>query len=188
MTYILNRDVSDDGYTDANLMDAKKLVGIRLCCGDSLVDRFPSGIRVVIDSPNEPNDFFVAGPMPIISEQTKQVLMQFSANVEYLHVDLSMHDGSKPKKSYYYPNILDVIDCLDWKASRYTKESKYATKIRSIVLHENNSNESPIFLIERTIPYLICVQKEVGNALVEAGCKGIVFVSDSDWKNPAYPA
>jgi hypothetical protein len=188
MFKILRYDVSDEGYTDANLLDAKKLIGIRLCIGDSLITQFPDGIRINIESPNEPNDYFVAGHMPVISTRAKEIFVQNSANVEYLPIDLTLADGTKPKTPYFYPNILDIVDCLDWKASKYTKEKNYATKIKSIAFREDTSINSPLFLVARAIPYIICVTTDIGLALSKAGCQGINLVSAADWTNIAYPS
>lgn len=188
MVKILEYDVSEEGYTDAHFLDARRLMDIRLCFGDPLADKFPAGIRVQIESEAEPNDYFVAGPMPVVSERARQVFDSFKANVEYFQLDVTLHNGSKAVTPYYYSNILDVIDCLDWEASEYTPEQNYATDVRKLVLRESVTKHSPLFLAARVITTLICVQEEVASALREAGCKGIIFESSAEWRNRMYPS
>jgi hypothetical protein len=188
MVRVLEYDVSEEVYTDAHLLDARRLLDVRLCFGDSLAGKFPSGIRIQIESEAAPNDYFVAGPMPVIGERVKSVLDSFKANVEYFQLDVTLSNGRKAGTPYYYPNILDVIDCLDWDASHYTPEQTYATDVRKLVLRESVMKHHPLFLVARVTTTLICVQEEVATALQEAGCKGIVLESPAEWRNRMYPA
>jgi hypothetical protein len=186
MIFIVQHDVSDEGYTDAHLLDAKKLIGIRLCFGDDLNARFPPSVRIAIDSECPPNDFFFAGPMPVISERAKLIFEKFHVNVECFPLNTTLHRGEKSTVQYYYPNFLDVIDCLDREKSSFTPEKNYATKITSVHLIEKYAKTSPAFLVALTIPCIICVQSEVGQALLESGCKGFVLLQEAEWRNTAF--
>ena len=73
MVRILSDDWRGENCTLAHLANASKLSGLRLSAGEPLMSQFPDAVRIVIKTQGEPGDYFVAGPMPVISERIKQV-------------------------------------------------------------------------------------------------------------------
>ncbi len=187
MVKFMDEDMSPKRYMDADLLDAEQLQGIRLTSGDIMAGRFPAGIRVRIAAKKRPHDFFYAGPMPVISDRLKRIFDSFRANIEYHPLAITLHPTISSESSYYYANIIDVVDCLDWQVSEYNSDRGYACDLMRVAIVDGLVNDCPVFLVARTIPRLIAVQERVATAIQESGCRGVVLQSPSAWTNPAYP-
>ena len=180
-------DLSEDSYTDAAIQDPRRFVGIPLAAGQSLADRFPVGTKLVLRSDGTPSDFFMAGPMLVISERLKAIFGEFGVAAEFFPVELTLPSGRASDSRWFFQNILAVVDCLDWEKSQFTSEKGFATNIQRILLSKEMTGQQPLFRVARTIPSLVCASDELAAAVTAAGCTGLVFKKPEEWRNPMNP-
>ena len=187
MIKILQCDVSDKTHTNARLLDAHRLTEMRFNFGDVQSGIFPEGIQIKIKTKREPNDYFHAGPISVVSANVKDVFDSYKVKAEYFLLNITLSNGETSLTKYYYLNILEMVDCLDWSASEYTPVREYATKLKKIVLVDEMCHQAPVFLVSRTTSNVLCCSDSVVTSLRQYGCKGINYVSSDTWRNPAYP-
>ncbi len=174
-----------ENETDVSF-SAEALMGIPLAVGKSVAGRFPESIHLRALS-SSVADFFYAGPMFVVAKRLMRLLMSFSADVEYFDLALERGGGILPGE-FYCVNILQVIDCLDWEASKYDVERNFASSIREFRLNYDSMPEvAPLFRVARTIPSIVCASGELADAVREAGLSGVKFVSPENWENLTLP-
>lgn len=185
MTKIWCEDYNDDTCVDASISDPKRFIGVPLSSGRSLKDRFPENVKVIIRSERPPTDFFMAGPMCVISTTLKKVLESVKVSAEFFPVELQLPSGNLVR-SWFFFNPLESVECLDLQQSSFTSEDNFATNIERLFLYSIQS-EPPLYRIAKTIPVIIAVRDDVAEQVQVQGCTGMIFRNPSEWTNPMYP-
>lgn len=188
MTKIWCDDFDDDTYTDAKIEDVRSFIGIPLASGRPLGDRFPKGTRVRIRSSGPPADFFMAGPMFVISEKMKTVFEQFHAKVEYFTLEARGVPQTALDSAYYFANLIEVVDCFDWERAEFTEEGGFATDIERLVFKASAIGDQPLFRVARTISSVVATSDALAALAQERGCSGVIFCDPSQWRNPTRPS
>ncbi len=181
------QDYGEDFYTDAGLQNARRFIGVPLAACRSLIGLFPEDVRVVLRSDGDPADFFMAGPIPVVSPKLKAVLDIIEARVELFPVKIIGSRGGQQASDWYCLNILTEVDCFDWKNSKFTPENGFATNIERVSLVEQVIGLQPLFRVHNTIPSLVASTEPLADAVIQAGCSGVVFKTPAEWQNPMNP-
>lgn len=179
-------DYRDEVYTDAAMQDVRRFRGLAFMLGRSLAGRFPSDATVLVRS-ESPTDFFMAGPFPVVSHKLREILGSFGVVGEYFDVSLRDGIGRQIAGQWYCFNIPKDIDCFDRSRATFDDEMGFATNIASVAIDDSNVCTIPLVLVAKTVPMLILVRDDVAEAIIHAGCTGVVFRSYSEWRNPVRP-
>lgn len=127
-------------------------VRARLSYGMSVGDAFPDG--VVFDVNPESGAFFPdslsnSSNLYIVSERLREVLEAASPSFEFHRVRVRNHKGRLEKSPYYVANLLDLVDCMDRKKSKFRPseiDTTQASTIHELVLDLSRiPNEKKIF-------------------------------------------
>jgi hypothetical protein len=181
MTKILIPDYDDRIWPSISIVNVKALVGIPLTSGNPLGQRFPERLAISQNDNNNPPDFFYAGAMPVISHRFAESLKEFECKLELFELDASKLVGNG---RYYFLNLLESIDRLDWRESNFTERGGFATKITKLRLLDVIV-EPAVYRISKTIPSLISVSDIACRILKEKKLNGFRLVKAEDWENPA---
>ena len=187
MVRIWCEDSSDESYTDAGIQNVREFIGLPFALGMPLTGRFPEATKLVLRSAGEPRDFFMAGPMPVVSERLRAVLEGFRVAAEFFPVEVVSKDGSSLGSRWCCLNVLSVVDCLDWEKSVYKLEKNFATQLERVAVVDEAIGAHALFRIARAIPSLICASESLSDAVAASGCSGVVFKKPEDWRNPRNP-
>lgn len=66
-------------------------------------------ILIDIATGGEPNDFFYAGTLFIVSDSLKAILTSFPIEIEFREVSVTQQEKRYNKKRFYYGNILEEV-------------------------------------------------------------------------------
>jgi hypothetical protein len=134
--------------------------------GVSLVNTF-NEIEVIIKNiKGPPNDFLLyASYFPVVSERLKDYLLNLEFDKSYLEF-IPVSFRKKIKTPYYFMNILQKIDAIDYKKSEYTVWPDYMgsnagkiNKILKLILNDKVIAGRNIFRIIQGGPYIIVSKK-----------------------------
>ncbi len=187
MVRIWCEDSSDELSTDAGIQNTRQFLGLPFALGIPMIGRFPEATKLVLRSAGAPRDFFMAGPMPVVSERLRTILEGFRVAAEFFPVDVISKDGSSLGSRWCCLNVLSVVDCLDWEKSVYKLEKNFATGLERVALVDDAIGSQALCRIARAIPSLICASDCLSDAVVASGCTGVVFKKPEDWRNPRNP-
>lgn len=181
MTTILTPDYDDRIWPSVSIVNIKALVGISLTSGTPLGQRFPERLAISQNDNINPPDFFYVGAMPVISHRLAETLKEFECKFELFELDASKLVGNG---RYYFLNLLESIERLDWRESNFTERGGFATKITKLRLLDV-SVEPAVYRISKTIPSLIGVSDMACHILKEKKLTGFRLVKAEDWENSA---
>lgn len=170
--------------TDALLENPRALLGVPFASGRPLGPRFPLGWPLTIRSRTLPADFFMAGPAFIVSARLKGVLQGFGVLGEFFALTTSLLHGGEPSQDYYFLNIIDLVDCLDWDRSEFEHRAAFAIDIRRLVLVPAKARGHVLFRVLGTLPSVVCIDSSAATEIERCGITGVDFVEPSKWKNP----
>jgi|GEM_PF-2943102 len=158
-------------------------------------ERLPN-ILLDITTVGEPNDFFYAGNMFIISELLKEILSEFPIKIEFN--ELSVTQKGKPYlgKKFYYANILEEVCCFDFEKSKYEATNKGIDRVEDLVLNEAKCKDHHLFLvgpvpkINQPNPKAIkeifrCASEKLATKILKSAITGVSFVHPKHAR--AYP-
>lgn len=189
MTKIWKAD-TESGYVEAGvdnfeLLDESGLV-TNLC---RPMPHTPLTPKIHIMSRNTPGDFFTASTMCIVSRGIREIFESFSANVEYLEVEAMWKGQAYTGKTYYYANILDAVQCMDYSSSIYTQTDHGITGIEHLVIDEAVARQHSVFMLgpmpkkglKRGIRGIVrCVSDTLAERVEGSGVVGVRFVDPWD--------
>lgn len=166
-------------------VDFDILDGVPFLRGTPLLGQFPV-VDITVKKKTPINDFIQAGSLFIVSHELKSFLEERHVHAEFLRVKV-MAEGSNdplPNKSFYFMNMLDIVDCLDYENSEYRIEKLRATelvKVSELVIDEKKAKGYPLFRLK--VGHLIyCASDSLAQEVEEAGFTGMEFVPPSMWK------
>lgn len=180
-------DFRDSIYTDAFLMDGLRYSRIDMMFGHSVQTDFPADASIQVRSKRPPSDFFEAGSFPVVSARIRAILDDHKVVAEYMPVALRDQKGESFTGSWFCFNVTAVADCLDREKSQFTRKGMWATGIKRVAIDENKCSSQPLVLAAKTNPYLLVVQDNLASEIIGAGCSGVVFRDQQNWRNPIDP-
>src|SRR5262249_12588141 len=137
MILLWRPDTNPGGWTDAQATNYLELgeLGLDLYACQPVPPSLPA-LTIYIKS-RKPADFFWAGLVRIVSAELREVLESFPVKAEFLPVNASHAGRRYTKKTFYFVNILDVVECFDFERSRYKQTRKGVHEIEEAVLDES---------------------------------------------------
>jgi hypothetical protein len=126
-------------------------------------------------------DYFEVGRFLIVSERLKNYLVKNDVNGQYLKVDLNKNGNKSEDENYYMFNLLDKVDCFDFKRSKY--EGKAPDNIEAIdklVLGEVK-NCPNMFVVEKVYVPNYILTENFKKVLENEKFSGMEFVKLKDY-------
>ena len=143
MTLIWREDTAPDVYTVAELTNYLELCeqGLKIDLCVPAPRPFPSSV-LAIETDHKPADYFLAGLVFVVSGELRSVLETFNVHAEFHELSVTHKSKQYTSKEYYYCNILDAVDCLDYELSEYKTTPHGVTRIEKLVIDESKSMSS----------------------------------------------
>jgi hypothetical protein len=160
-SHVSHENLALDGWTELNTI-----------MGASLKSEFPA-TTFVIEEGQEVPDFFKSAGAPITSPKGKGLLEKNSVNAEFLPITLEFEEDAKVTSHYFLVNVLDIVDCVDWRNSTIVMDSRYPIirKVDSLVLR---AAEAPLFR-PKGLEFLLCCSESLVRALAAERVSGLGF-------------
>jgi len=136
-------------FTMAHFDDLSVMEGIDVSSAKPMKKSFPK-VKLIVKSKHKPNDYFQVGLLFIASDRLKSIFEEFRVHAEYHPVTLVHRAKTYTESAFYCVRLLDHVDCLDWKKSKYTlDERKYADELESLTIDEKKAAGYPLFQLAR---------------------------------------
>lgn len=122
-------------------------------------------IRITVKSRAPLNDFFLSGPLLIVSETLKGVLELADANCEFIEVAVSPKARSG-KRTFFFCNTLECIDCIDHKRGKYTfwDEPRFRDRvktIRKLAINDAKARGHGLFRLSKGGEFIVCASESL---------------------------
>jgi hypothetical protein len=191
MLLIWRPDTNPAHYTDAEAtnylwMDAR---GFNPWACRPIPPSLPP-LKINITSRREPADFFHGAPVMIVSAELKEALQEFDVKVEFPPIKTTRLGKRYTKKQYFFFNILEVVDCFDYRQSRYTRTTHGVHEIDPLVLSKSKATGYHLFRLgplptsepnpKAIRDLIICVSEELAARVEDAGLTGVAFTRPED--------
>jgi hypothetical protein len=134
-----------------------------------------------IECQDRPKDFFRLGSQLIASRILVDIVVEHGANVQCITLPIIYR--KKVLEDYYFLNILDVVDCVDWKRTEIVGERQSIPTIRRLALETDQADGIAMFRIFDTA--LIGVSGSLASRIISAKCSGVIFTTPKEWRNIA---
>jgi Immunity protein family (Imm11) len=154
---------------------------------------FPQGLpdaKVEVVTPGEPADFFVAGPAWVVSDRMRELLESFRVAAEFIPVRLTWKGRAYQERRFYLVNLLDVVECFDYRRSRYKRTPRGVHEIEELVLDDAKAAGRHLFTVgplpsPEPNPAAVrgvirCASEELATAVLRAGMSGAEFTLPKD--------
>ena len=182
-----------DRTTQGTNLDMKKnanlFLSMEFC--ESMAGVFPR-TRIEIRPGDELVDYFEIGPLPIVSASLKELLEEFLAKAEFFPVTILRTGKKYTEKSFYFCNILDLVDCLDQERGKYKiitlahLPRPRVNEINKLAIDEAKADGHSLFRIADGGEDLICVSDELAARVKSGGFSGVTFVTPAKWRFGMY--
>lgn len=184
MTKILIADLSD-GYTQADNLSIDDAAFWKLLTCESLSAIFPE-TTIAIRSESPPTDYFEVGSMIVVSQRLKRLFESFQAKVELFNLNIQSDREDFAGVEYYCCNILDCVDCIDYKRSKLTFHTKPGFTdridgIQELAIDEAIAASHVIFRIAKGAEYIVCVNELLADSLTQGGFSGCKCIAPEEW-------
>lgn len=180
MTKVIEVALERDLYTDAAIVNAAKFVRVPLMSGKSIKGIFPPDVSVVVVSKGRPGDFFLAGPMIVISSRFHGALCNAGADIELLPVQVTQSTSKFEVGEFSCLNILSSLDRVDRGASVFYEKNGFMLNFTRLSLAPLDSVEPPIYFLSWTIPRIICVRDDLAQCI--ESFKGVCLSAPEEWR------
>jgi hypothetical protein len=167
-------------------MEANAETYLAVKCCDTMAGRIPK-MRLEILSNNPPADYFDVGTLFVASEHLKAVLDEFKVHAEFLPLHI-IYDGKEyTERNFYFCNILDCVECLDFTRGKYTFWKKpgftdEVDKIKNLAIDEKKASGHNLFRIAKGAEYIVCASDRLAGRIEDLKFTGMRFVEPKDWR------
>ena len=168
-------------YTRASIENAKDLKGIRITACEPLAGVLPE-LRVAVTSDYPPADYFNAGPLMLVSERLKSVLLEHGARAEFLAVVLTRNGKPLDFGSYYVFNLLGKVDCLDYERAVYQMDGEFVDKIERLAIDEGKAQGHAVCRLDRCFDVITAADQKLAQAIQGQGLTGMKFIDAAEWQ------
>lgn len=173
MYYIIEETYEDEYYTDAVVENIQEILDYKVSLPEKLGDDFPR-LMVKVISKNKPSDFFMSGPILIVSKELKGIFDIFNSKIEYFPVSLT-HKKIIYENSFYFAHVLYDIDFIDKEKSIYTMDHGYFDEIVKLVINENILDNEPIVILTKSFSRVLIINEELFKEINKLNIRGIKF-------------
>jgi len=134
-----------------------------------------------------PADFFQPGTMFIVSDRLKTALEEFPIRAEFFSVRVVRNGVDVQGGGFYYCNILDCVDCLDYENGEYVFESKsgftnLVREINRLVIDGEKANGHDLFRIANGGEGIVCTSDRVASRISDGQFTGVRMIRPEDWR------
>jgi hypothetical protein len=134
-----------------------------------------------------PADFFEPGTVFTVSNRLKQALDEFRVQAEYFPLRVLRRGREYTERTFYFCNILIMLECFDLKRGAYTFCKKrgyrdYVDKIKRLAIDEGKAAGHDLFRIAKGGEGIVCVSDRVASRIAEGGFTGVRLVEPQDWQ------
>lgn len=191
MLLIWREETNPDIWTEAEATNYLELdeLGLNISTCIPVPALLPPMI-IDVKTSNEPADFFFAGLVFIASEELRAVLEDFKVHAQFLPVKMLRRGRRYTRKTFFFVNLLDVVDCFDYDRSKYRKTIKGVHEIKKLVLDDSRAIGHHLFKVgplpsAKPNPQAIrdvirCSSEELATHIHKAGLTGVVFTKPED--------
>jgi hypothetical protein len=147
-------------------------------------------LKIDIKSRREPADFFLGGPVMIVSAELRELLEEFDVKVEFAPVKITRFGKRYATKQFFYLNILEVVNCFDYKKSRYTRTPHGVHEIDPLVLSKSKAAGHHLFRLgplptaepnpKAVRDFIVCASKKLAVRVEDSGLTGVAFTRPED--------
>jgi hypothetical protein len=187
MAMVWCRSADEREYTEARIAsEAWFQYGHNVFACEPARRPFP-GITLELRWRHPPADFFEPGTLFTVSDRLKAVLEGAGARAEFLPVRVTRRGKEVAGRSFYFCNVLDLVDCFDLDRGEYTFETKpgftdVVRQVRRLVIDEQKAAGHDLFRIARGGECIVCTSDRVAAAITDAKLTGVRMVRPEDWK------
>jgi hypothetical protein len=187
MTRVWCQSLDEKEYTEARIASEEWFdYALSIPQGKPAPGRFPDTTLEIRTAP-PPADFFQPGTMFTVSDRLKSVLEAFDVQAEFFSLRVLYRGREYTKRSFYFCNILDHVDCLDLAGGKYTFWKKpgftdRVDKIRKLAIDEGKAAGHDLFRIANGGEYIVCVSDRAASRIVESQFTGVRLIEPQDWR------
>jgi hypothetical protein len=200
MTLIWREGVWTDAYMDTYV----DMQGLYANACAPAPKPFPES-TIIVESPqhwpdgysvpeSEPCDYIAAGPIFTVSAELRAVLDEFRVNAEFLEVKVQLRGTPYTRRTYYFANILDAVECFDYDESIYETSDLGVDEIEHLALNDAKPAGHHLFMVgpcslgpsKAICAPIRCASEQLATRILELGLTGMVFTKPEDWRT--YPA
>lgn len=191
MYYIWRESTGHDVWTHAEARNYLQLsdIGLDTITAKPVPINLPPLI-VDIYSHGEPADFFLAGLVCIVSSKLRKLLLEQKVNAEFRAVQVYQLGKRYRRRKFYMLNILDVVDCFDYKKSKFRRTPKGIHNITRVAIDDTRANGHHLFIVgplpskipnSQAIRDIIrCASEDLVTRITESGVSGVSFTTLQD--------
>ena len=121
----------------------------------------------------------------VVSERVREfVEAKKLKNAEFLPVGIVNHKGRRIDEKYFVLNLLEIQDCIDMKASKYTQnkiDPEEFMAITKLVINEDKVGSDLLLFRPKRYADLPIAHRSFADAVTAAGFTGIKFGEIKDW-------
>jgi hypothetical protein len=125
-------------------------------------------------------DYWSCGPLIVVSSRLKAILEAHKSEVEFLPAEI--HCRGRTVGGNHLVHLLKVIDCIDAARTVASLRDGRFEDIEKLALDESRTEDSPLFLVDRTVRRIVCVGSQLASHLREAKLSGVQLLSAAEWK------
>lgn len=173
MYYVIEETYEDEYYTDAVVENIQEILDYKVSLPEKLGNNFPR-LMVKVISKNKPTDFFMSGPILIVSKELKDIFDRFNSKIEYFPVSL-IHKKTTYENSFYFAHVLCDMDFIDKEKSIYTMDRGYFDEIEKLVINEDILNNEPIVILTKSFLRVLIINEELFKEINKLSITGINF-------------
>ncbi len=179
---ILKPDLSgNSSWIQAKLKNVRDFLYTRLTSPEPWPKNMPTPVVAVetnldIGLP----DYWSCGPFIMVSSKLKSILEAHKAEVEFLPAQI--HRRVKRVGGNHSVHFLKVIDCIDATRTVASLRDGCFEDIEKLTLDESRTQDSPLFVVDRTSRRIVCVSSRFASHLRKAKLSGLQILSAGEWK------
>ena len=183
MVSFLKAKASDfDAYPSVSTGALKRPRGLSLMGGVPVAGRLPSDLVFQVSDGSAVaglTDFMTGVGVFVVSDALKDIVSRFTSTVEFIPVGIE-YDGTL-RSGYSIFNPVLLVDGVDLSASSLKLNSVgLAVSVERLVLNEQRFAGVHVGLVHEVRQ--IAVSRELGDAIMAAGCTGCRLVVPQDFR------
>jgi hypothetical protein len=179
MHFVWQEDFENESsYAKVHISNVGELSGVKPTLGKPLGKLPPILLEAVSGDPL--SDFIYVGPFFIVSERLRRLLDDLNVAAEYHEVEFVK---CKMKKvCYYFANLLEKANCLDFDKSIYTMRGQFVDEIEKLAIDETKVVGKNLVRLDKSLPVVILASRELKDKVENSGISGVFFQKPSEWK------
>ena len=174
--------LSEEFFTDARYEDMGRVRHVKFTQPESLRGQFPEGLRIVVESPRPPADYFKCGAMDVASEGLMRELAAHpGVKAEFFPVEVLTGKGGRVETQFYCMHVLDRADCFDFERSKFSvDEDGFIEDIDKLVLDESKALGHELFRVANVDFVILCASEPLAQRVSAGGFTGVKFFDPSE--------